>query len=59
MEADPRFGLVKVNPLVAWTSAVRPGEEARAGRWRGRGKAECGLHARPADQVLAFNLQRP
>jgi len=91
VEADPRFDLVKVNPLVAWssadvwsyirahdvpvnalhargyptigcwpcTSAVRPGEEARAGRWRGRGKAECGLHARPADQVLAFNLQRP
>jgi phosphoadenylyl-sulfate reductase (thioredoxin) len=91
VEVDPRFGLVKVNPLVAWTSAdvwsyirahdvpvnalhargypsigcwpctsaVRPGEEARAGRWRGRGKTECGLHARPADQVLAFNLQRP
>ena len=26
------------------TSAVRPGEDARAGRWRGRGKVECGIH---------------
>ncbi|HET8647293.1 MAG TPA: phosphoadenylyl-sulfate reductase, partial [Vicinamibacteria bacterium] len=31
------------------TSAVRPGEDPRAGRWRGRGKTECGLHARPQD----------
>jgi phosphoadenosine phosphosulfate reductase len=26
------------------TSPVRPGEDARAGRWRGRGKTECGVH---------------
>jgi phosphoadenosine phosphosulfate reductase len=26
------------------TSAVRPGEDPRAGRWRGRGKTECGIH---------------
>jgi phosphoadenosine phosphosulfate reductase len=26
------------------TSPVRPGEEARAGRWRGKGKSECGIH---------------
>jgi phosphoadenosine phosphosulfate reductase len=26
------------------TSAVRPGEDERAGRWRGRGKVECGIH---------------
>ena len=26
------------------TSPVRPGEDARAGRWRGRGKTECGIH---------------
>ncbi len=26
------------------TSAVRPGEDARAGRWRGRAKTECGIH---------------
>jgi len=80
VERDLRFGLVKVNPLLAWssedvwgylrehdvptnplhergypsigcgpcTSPVRPGEDPRAGRWRGRVKTECGLHARPA-----------
>jgi phosphoadenosine phosphosulfate reductase len=26
------------------TSAVRPGEDPRAGRWRGDAKAECGIH---------------
>ena len=26
------------------TRAVRPGEDARAGRWSGSGKTECGLH---------------
>jgi phosphoadenosine phosphosulfate reductase len=26
------------------TAAVQPGEDARAGRWRGRSKKECGLH---------------
>ena len=26
------------------TSRVRPGEDARAGRWRGSDKVECGLH---------------
>ena len=26
------------------TSAVKPGEDIRAGRWRGRGKTECGIH---------------
>lgn len=26
------------------TSPVKPGEDARAGRWRGRGKTECGIH---------------
>ena len=78
VERDPRFGLLKLNPLVAWTSAevwaylrdhevptnplhargypsigcapcttpVAPGEDPRAGRWRGRGKDECGLHRR-------------
>ena len=79
---DARFGLVKVNPLVAWThervwaylrargvpvnplhargyasigcapctSPLRPGEPARAGRWRARAKTECGLHARTPPQ---------
>jgi phosphoadenosine phosphosulfate reductase len=76
VEWDARFGLVKVNPLAAWTAAdvashvrafdvptnplhaagyqsigcapcttpVKPGEDPRAGRWRGREKTECGLH---------------
>jgi phosphoadenylyl-sulfate reductase (thioredoxin) len=76
VEDDPKFGLVKINPLVAWThddvwghiyandvpfnplhergypsigcvpctSQIIPGEDLRAGRWRGAGKRECGLH---------------
>ncbi|GHF25497.1 phosphoadenosine phosphosulfate reductase [Streptomyces mashuensis] len=45
---------VLVNPLLMdgyasvgcapCTRRVRPGEDARAGRWAGRGKTECGLH---------------
>ncbi len=31
------------------TSAVRPGEDERAGRWRGRGKTECGIHTTVLD----------
>ncbi len=30
------------------TSRVRAGEDERAGRWRGRGKTECGIHHRLA-----------
>ena len=26
------------------TSPVRPGEDPRAGRWRGQDKVECGIH---------------
>lgn len=54
--AHLRAHRVPVNPLHALgypsigcapcTSPVRPGEEPRAGRWRGRLKTECGLHAR-------------
>ena len=29
------------------TTAVRPGEDPRAGRWRNSTKTECGLHLRP------------
>jgi phosphoadenylyl-sulfate reductase (thioredoxin) len=28
------------------TTPIAPGEEARAGRWRGKAKTECGLHLR-------------
>ena len=31
------------------TSPVKPGEDERAGRWRGRGKLECGIHLGPLD----------
>ena len=31
------------------TSAVRPGEDERAGRWRGRGKTEGGIHTTVLD----------
>ena len=34
------------------TSRVEPGEDARAGRWRGSDKIECGIHL-PAGQVPA------
>jgi phosphoadenosine phosphosulfate reductase len=76
VERDARFALVKINPLVRWTtddvwrylhdhgvpynplhdlgypsigcqpctSPVAAGEDPRAGRWRGTGKRECGLH---------------
>ena len=74
---DHKFGLVKVNPLAAWTERevwryvvehdvpynalhdrdypsigcthctrpVAPGEDARAGRWSGFTKTECGIHS--------------
>ena len=32
------------------TTPVAPGEDPRAGRWRGREKKECGLHLRPPTQ---------
>jgi phosphoadenosine phosphosulfate reductase len=44
----PPHPLVAKNYLsigcIPCTSPVRPGEDARAGRWRGRGKTECGVH---------------
>jgi phosphoadenosine phosphosulfate reductase len=76
VEWDRKFGLVKINPLAAWsardvwnyiakhevpyntlhdqgypsigcvpcTTPVQIGEMPRAGRWRGSGKNECGIH---------------
>ncbi len=35
------------------TSKVKPGEDPRAGRWRGKAKVECGLHTQPLAQPLA------
>jgi phosphoadenosine phosphosulfate reductase len=39
------------------TSPVAPGEDPRSGRWRGREKKECGLHARSVPS-LAVEVQR-
>ena len=79
VERDAKFGLIKINPLVAWsvrdvwsyivtndvpynplhdrgypsigcvpcTSPVQIGEPARAGRWCGTSKTECGIHEKP------------
>ena len=44
----PRHAMVAKNYLsigcIPCTSPVRPGEDARAGRWRGKAKVECGIH---------------
>ena len=44
----PRHPLVAQNYLsigcAPCTTPVLPGEDARSGRWRGRGKTECGIH---------------
>ena len=57
-----RHGL-RENPLVAYgylsigcfpcTRAVRPGEDARSGRWAGQAKTECGIHLPELDRTLA------
>ncbi|MDQ2859055.1 MAG: phosphoadenosine phosphosulfate reductase family protein [Candidatus Eremiobacteraeota bacterium] len=36
------------------TRAVLPGEDARAGRWAGSGKVECGLHFDSSESGLAI-----
>jgi phosphoadenosine phosphosulfate reductase len=35
------------------TSRVAPGETLRSGRWRGRGKTECGIHPVPSVESVA------
>ncbi|HST46480.1 phosphoadenylyl-sulfate reductase [Jatrophihabitans sp.] len=76
VEWDAKHGLVKLNPIAAWTDAdvqayidehgllvnpllsegygsigcapctrrLLPGEDARAGRWAGTSRTECGMH---------------
>jgi phosphoadenosine phosphosulfate reductase len=58
-EADlPRHPLVaKGFPSIGClpcTSAVEPGEDERAGRWRGRAKLECGIHSSSLDAGLGI-----
>ncbi len=38
-----KFGFASIGCMPC-TSRVREGENPRAGRWRGRGKVECGIH---------------
>ncbi|MFD1332856.1 phosphoadenylyl-sulfate reductase [Methylopila musalis] len=38
-----KFGYLSVG-CAPCTSRVKPGEDPRAGRWRGREKTECGIH---------------
>ncbi len=94
IEWDKRFQLVKVNPIVDWTSekvwdyvrehnvpynplhdnhypsigcthCTRPvaaGEDARAGRWAGFQKTECGLHmpaSTPAPSLVQLEAGVP
>lgn len=37
------------------TSRVSPGEDQRAGRWRGLGKSECGIHGQAKEAIAALN----
>ncbi len=39
-----RFGFASIG-CTPCTSRTRPGEDVRAGRWRDRGKTECGIHS--------------
>jgi len=43
---------------VPCTSPVAPGEDPRAGRWRGLQRKECGIHARPEHPTLVRNANR-
>ena len=49
----PKHELLKKNYLsigcIPCTSPVKPGEDARAGRWRGHRKTECGIHGQTLD----------
>ncbi|MEI5682286.1 MULTISPECIES: phosphoadenylyl-sulfate reductase [unclassified Mesorhizobium] len=53
---------LRENPLVAYgylsigcfpcTQPVKPGEDARSGRWAGQAKTECGIHLPGLDRTL-------
>jgi phosphoadenosine phosphosulfate reductase len=63
VEAYERLHALPQHPLVArgylsigcapCTTRVKPGEDPRAGRWRGLGKTECGLHPLRSQKVDA------
>lgn len=62
LAAYMRTHRLRKNPLVAYgylsigcfpcTQAVRPGGDARSGRWAGMAKTECGIHMSGLDQSL-------
>lgn len=45
-----RFGYLSIG-CAPCTDRVKPGEDPRAGRWRGRNKTECGIHLPGAIQT--------
>ncbi len=57
-----RSHALRENPLVAYgylsigcfpcTQAVKPGDDARSGRWAGQAKVECGIHLSGLDRSL-------
>lgn len=57
-----RAHALRANPLVAYgylsigcfpcTQPVKPGDDARSGRWAGQAKTECGIHLTGLDQSL-------
>ena len=57
-----RAKALRENPLVAYgylsigcfpcTQPVKPGEDARSGRWAGQAKVECGIHLTGLEQSL-------
>jgi phosphoadenosine phosphosulfate reductase len=63
LAAYMRAHRLRENPLVAYgylsigcfpcTEPVRPGEDARSGRWAGQAKTECGIHLPGLDRTLA------
>ncbi len=62
LAAYMRDHALRPNPLVPYgylsigcfpcTRAVQPGEDARAGRWSGQAKTECGIHLGGLDRSL-------
>ena len=62
-----RSHALRENPLVAYgylsigcfpcTQPVKPGEDARSGRWAGQAKIECGIHLSGLDRSLDRRLR--
>ena len=61
-----RLHKLRENPLVAYgylsigcfpcTQPVKPGQDARSGRWAGQAKTECGIHLSGLDRSLGSQL---